>query len=168
MDRQRLFFHAGILLFLTSVLLIGSTGSAGEYVALNSVKEIKVVFDVRGKNVKPIALQLDLIHKTYHDANIRGITNKPEVAVVFGGGAVKLISKTRDGYTEDEKRLLGIIQDKLAEMNRDGIRLEVCLFAANVHGVDPPTIPEFINRVDNGWISILGYQQKGYSLVAVF
>lgn len=168
MDRQRGFFTAGVFLFLTSVLLFGTTGEAADYASLEGVKDIKVVFDVRGKNVKPITLQLDLIHKTYYDANIRGITNKPEVAVVFGGGAVKLISKTHDGYTDGEKMLLGLIQDKLAEMERDGIRIEVCLFAADVHGVDPTTIPEFIHRVDNGWISVLGYQQKGYSLVAVF
>ena len=58
--------------------------------------------------------------------------------------------------------------EKLAEMNRDGIRLEVCLFAADVHDVDPATIPGYIHRVDNGWISTLGYQAQGYSLVAVF
>ena len=161
------------MLFFLFILLIGlfsaaTVHAADKYAALDGVKNIKAVFDVRGKNVKPLALQLDLIHKIYHDMNIRDVTQTPEVALVFSSGAVKLISNNRKGYTSDEKRFLGLIEGKLAEMAKDGIRLEVCLFAADVYDVDPATIPEHIHRVDNGWISIIGYQSKGYSLVAVF
>ena len=156
------------IVFLLAVSALGGTCFASPYPALEGVKEIKVIFDVRGKNVKPITLQLDLIHKTFNDPGIRAVSQKPKVAVVFGGGAVKLLSSNRDGYSDQEKMLLELIAGKLAEMNRDGIRLEVCLFAADVHDVDPATIPEFIHRVDNGWISTLGYQAQGYSLVAVF
>ena len=168
MKRIKILYNLGCFLLVSVGLFAAGSGMAGEYVALDGVKDVKVVFDVRGKNVKPIALQLDLIHKTYHDANIRAASESPEVAVVFGGGAVKLISDKRKGYNDEEKMLLDLINGKLAEMSKDGIRLEVCLFAASVHGVDPETIPAHINRIENGWISLVGYQQKGFSLVAVF
>ncbi len=157
-----------ISLLLLATFVFGGTSFAGSYPALDGVKDIKVIFDVRGNKVKTVALQLDLIHKTYYEANIRAVTEKPKIVVVFGGGAVKLISINRKGYSDQEKMFLDMIEGKLAEMAREGIRLEVCLFASEVHDVDPATIPEYIHRVDNGWISILGYQAQGYSLVAVF
>lgn len=168
MKRIKMLHVFSLLLFVFFGLYSVGTGLAGEYAALDGVKDIKIVFDVRGKNIKPIALQIDLIHKTYHDANIRAASERPKVAVVFGGHAVKLISDKRKGYNDEEKMLLDLVNGKLAEMTKDGIRLEVCLFAANVHGVDPETIPAHINRVENGWISSVGYQTKGYSLVPVF
>jgi intracellular sulfur oxidation DsrE/DsrF family protein len=56
----------------------------------------------------------------------------------------------------------------IAAMAKDGIRLEVCLFAAKVLGVNPDSIAPEIHRVGNGWIASLGYQQKGYSLIPVY
>jgi hypothetical protein len=41
-------------------------------------------------------------------------------------------------------------------------------FAANFFNVDPETISPLISRVDNGWISSIGYQAKGYQLVPVY
>ena len=156
------------VVFLLAVIVFGGTGFAKSYVALDGVEDVKVIFDVRGKKLKALTIQLDLIHQTFYDESIRKITKKPEFAVVFGGAAVRYISEDRDDYTEEEKLLLEMVNGKLTEMNRDGIRLEVCLFAADVHDVDPATIPDYIHRVDNGWISTLGYQAQGYSLVAVF
>ena len=45
--------------------------------------------------------------------------------------------------------------------------MEVCLFAANVVGVDPATILPEIDRVNNGFISTIGYQAQGYAMVRV-
>ena len=51
---------------------------------------------------------------------------------------------------------------------KDGIRLEVCMYAVKFFGVNPESISKEIHRVGNGWISSLGYQQKGYSLVPAY
>ena len=75
----------GVVFLLTGFFLAAEAMAAGPYAGPDGVKDVKIVFDVRGKNVKPIALQLDLIHKTFFDSNIRSITDNPEVAVVFGG-----------------------------------------------------------------------------------
>ena len=158
----------GVALFLCAFLFLSFNAHASEYAALNGVKDIKAVFDVRSKTVKTAAIQLDLIHQTYHEQNIRNASEQPLFAVVFGGAAVKLISSDREEYSDDEKMLLTMITDKLAAMVKDGIRLEVCLFAADVFDIEPETILPGIHHVDNGWISLIGYQAKGYSLVAVF
>lgn len=56
----------------------------------------------------------------------------------------------------------------IAAMAKDGIRLEVCMFAANLMGVKPESFPPQIHPVENGWIASLGYQQKGYSVVPAY
>lgn len=53
-------------------------------------------------------------------------------------------------------------------MSKDGMQMEICLFAANFFSVDPETISSLISRVNNGWISSIGYQEQGYTLVPVF
>jgi intracellular sulfur oxidation DsrE/DsrF family protein len=158
----------GVALFLFTLAFIAFNTHAGEFFALKGLHDIKAVFDVRSKSVKTAAIQLDLIHQTYYEQNIRNASEKPAFAVVFGGAAVKLISTDREGYSDEEKMLLGLIADKATAMAKDGIRLEVCLFAADVHDVEPETLLPGIHHVDNGWISLIGYQAKGYSLVSVF
>jgi len=40
--------------------------------------------------------------------------------------------------------------------------------AAKVFNVDPVSVLPEIKRVGNGWISMIGYQAQGYSLVPVY
>jgi intracellular sulfur oxidation DsrE/DsrF family protein len=53
-------------------------------------------------------------------------------------------------------------------MSKNGIKLEICLIAAKVFNVDPASVLPEIKRVGNGWISMIGYQAQGYSLVPVY
>ena len=52
-------------------------------------------------------------------------------------------------------------------MTKDGIKFESCLIAAKLLGVEPSSILPEIKQVGNGWISLIGYQARGYSLVPV-
>ncbi len=52
-------------------------------------------------------------------------------------------------------------------MKNDGVKLEVCLYALKVLGVDPKTILPEVDKVGNGFISVVGYQAKGYSVVTI-
>jgi intracellular sulfur oxidation DsrE/DsrF family protein len=53
-------------------------------------------------------------------------------------------------------------------MANDGIILETCMTAAHSLNVDPDSILPEINKVGNGWISVIGYQHSGYALVPAF
>ncbi len=151
-----------------SLLFIAAGSTAGEYASLQGLDTIKAVFDVRSKNVDTAALQLDLIHQTYHDQYIRNVTDHPEMTIVIGGAAVRMVSSDKDDFSEEETILLGLMEGKIATMIRDGIRFEICLFAADIFDVEPETILPGIHHVGNGWISLIGYQARGYSLVAAF
>jgi intracellular sulfur oxidation DsrE/DsrF family protein len=144
-----------------------SVSGAG-YEGLKGLKSVKAIFDVRIGNPKSAALHLKLIHQTFQDKNIKAVTKKPAFVVVFIGPSVKLISKNREGFSAEDQKILDEIAGIISEMSKEGIKLEICLVAAKVFGVDPTTVLPEIKHVGNGWISLIGYEAKGYSLVPAY
>jgi intracellular sulfur oxidation DsrE/DsrF family protein len=157
-------------LFLSICLLFAvvASGFCEEYEALKGLKSIKAVFDVRIGNPKGAALQLKLIHDTCKDKNIMAATKKPAFVVIFIGPSVKLISKKKEGFSPEEQKILDEIATTISEMSKDGIKLEICLFAAKVFDVDPASVLPDIKHVPNGWVSLIGYEAQGYSLVPAY
>jgi uncharacterized protein len=76
--------------------------------------------------------------------------------------------KTVNGVNVEELEPLKEIAIIISRMSKVGIRVEVCVFALKVFGVEPASILPEIERVGNGWISEIGYQARGYSLVPVY
>jgi intracellular sulfur oxidation DsrE/DsrF family protein len=156
---------------LISVCLLCITAGAsygGEYKALDGLTSVKAVFDFRAGNPKSAAMQLDVIYQIMHDKSIKAVTEKPEIAIVFIGPSVKLISKNREGFSPEELKSLDEIAATVSRMAKEGVRLEICLFATKVMGVDPSSILPEIVGVENGWISLIGYQAKDYSIVSAY
>ena len=58
-------------------------------------------------------------------------------------------------------------QKTLRQMKKDGVKLEICLYAAKVMGVNKDTILPEIDRVGNGFVSVIGYQMQGYAVVRI-
>lgn len=159
-----------LYLFVTIAFILSSTtNSLGEeYEALKGVESVKAVFDVRVGNPKVAAVHLDLIHKTFNDQNLTIKSKKPDIVVIFMGPAVKLVSKTREGFTPEEQKHLDTIAGIISNMAKDGIKLEICVAAVHLtHGNTDSILPE-IKQVGNGWISAIGYQLNGYALISDF
>lgn len=95
------------------------------------------------------------------------MTKKPDFVVIFLGPAVKLVSKSRGGFTAEDQKILDEFASTVSAMAKDGIKLEICLFAVKVFGMESSTILPEIKQVGNGWISLIGYEAKGYSLVPI-
>jgi intracellular sulfur oxidation DsrE/DsrF family protein len=130
------------LTLLAFVLLVAvSIVSAKEAEALKGVKSAKVIFDVRIANPQSTALHLKLIQQT---------------------------SKNRQGFAAEEQKSLDEIAETISRMAKEGVRVEICMFAANLLKVDPASILPEIKKVENGWISLIGYQARGYSLVPAY
>ena len=140
-------------------------GSSAEYSSLKGLKAIKAVFDFELENPQSALIHLQVIHQTFKDKNIWVSGKRPEIAVIFIGPSVKLVSKTRSGFKAEDQKSHDEIAGKIAEMAKDGIKLEICLIAVKVFGVEPSSILPKIKQVGNGWISLIGYEAKGYSLV---
>lgn len=156
-----------ISLSIAIVLLCAVSFASGEeYETMKGIKSAKAVFDERESNPKSAALHLKLIHQTYKE--LAAMKKNPVFAVVFSGPSVKLISRNREGFSPDDQKSLDEIASTISAMSKDGMKLEVCLIAANVFNVDPASFLPEIKRVGNGWISEIGYQAKRYSLVPVY
>jgi len=153
-------------ILVSFVSLAGAYG--GDYEALKGLKEIKAVFDIRIAEPKSALVHLKLVHQTFLDKDLRAVSKNPSFVVVFIGPSVKLISNNKEGFSPEDQKVLDEIAGTLSDMSKDGIELEVCLFAAKLLGVDPASILPGIKQVGNGWISEIGYQAKGYSLVPAY
>lgn len=168
--RMRNYSKSVIFVLFLCCLMFFAKGAlfAGQYAALEGVQSIKAVFDVRTGNPKSAAVYLKLIQETFADESIRGVSKSPQFAVVLMGPAVQLASKNRSNVSADESKALDEIAGLIAQMAKDGIKFEICLFAAKIFGVDTGSILPEIEQVHNGWISLIGYEAKGYALVPVY
>jgi intracellular sulfur oxidation DsrE/DsrF family protein len=147
---------------------LGVSASAQGYEALKGVTSVNTIFDFRDGNTESALIHLKLVHDTFKDPAIRAVSEKPEFVVVFMDVSVLLLSNAREKFSSEEKKRLEEFDRTIAAMAKDGIRLEVCMFAAGLMGVKPESIAPEIHPVDNGWIASLGYQQKGYSVVPAY
>ena len=156
--------------FLSIYLLLMSpqAGSSEDYKGLDGVQSVKTVFDFRDGAPESALVHIQLVLDTYKDKAIQGNMEKPDFVVVFMASSVKLLSSKREAFSAGEQKALDKMDQVISAMSKDGIRLEVCKFAVNLFGVDPDSISPEISRVQNGWISTMGYQTKGYSLVPVY
>ena len=160
-----LFYSVSIAIVIS---LIGITKVySQEYKALEGLESIDAVFDFRKDDPKEVATYLNYIYQTYKGVNIT-ITENTDFVVVFTGSVAKLLSSNKDGFTSEEHEIIDKIAATITAMLKDGIRMEVCLFACRVSGVEPESILPGIEQVENGWLSLIGYQAKHYSLLPLY
>ena len=154
------------LFIAISLICVVSTVSGEEYKAMKGIESAKAVFDERESDPKSAALHLKVIHETFKE--LAAMKKSPVFVLVFIGPSVKLISKNREGFSPENQKSLDEIANTISAMSKDGIELEICLIAAKVFNVDAASVLPEIKRVGNGWISMIGYQAQGYSLVPVY
>lgn len=159
-------FHIIVTTLFLFVLIV-IPAISGEYVALKGVKGIKTVFDVSQGSPQVANVVFWAISNVHDDKSTRSLSEPPQVAVVFHGPAVKLISTNRNGFKDSDSAALDQFANTIREMNNNGVRFEVCDYALKVMGVDPATMLPEVNHVANGFISIAGYQAQGYSTITI-
>ena len=147
--------------------LIATPAVSGEYPALNGVKGIKAVFDVSLGSPKMANVVFWAVQNVYKDKSVRSLMEPPQVAVVFHGPAVRLLTTDHEGFENSDKDMLDKFADMIRQMKKDGVTLEVCQYALKVLDVNPDTILPEIDQVGNGFISVVGYQSQGYSVVTI-
>ena len=166
--RKVLSFYAVLFIVLAVILSAARQASAAGYDMLQGLESFNAVVDMRSGKPKSLALQLGLIHQMYNDASVRKVTEQPDFAIIFIGPSVKLVTTKTEGFAGEDKEAINKIADTIKAMAKDGIKFEICLFAVDLLGVDRASILSEIKQVENGWISLVGYQHKGYGLVPVY
>lgn len=131
--------------------------------ALSNISAVKAYYDVNVGIPAKLVTRLRLIDKTYDQFVSAGVT--PDFIIGFRGKASYFVTKKDDYVFEEDipakKKVLKWIQALKAR----GIVMEQCLIAASLHDIDPKDILPEIEVVQNGYISMIGYQAKGYSQI---
>jgi intracellular sulfur oxidation DsrE/DsrF family protein len=141
---------------------------SGEYDAvLKGVKRVDVVFNVSHGDAKSANVIFWAVRDVYQNEAVRALPEAPRAVVVFHGPAVKLVSTSRQGVNEGEAEAMNEFAATLKEMKKEGVKLEACMYAVKVMGVDPATLMPEIDRVGNGFVSVAGYQNQGYAVVTI-
>ena len=134
--------------------------------ALKGVKEGKVVFDVNMSNPKKMTLYLSVIRETVDDLRRQGVT--PDVILAFRGLSVNLISKDREAMELTDFEHLDKIALQLADLQKQGVRIEACSVATRLFGVDNEKLLDGIKPVGNTFVSLTGYQAQGYANIPIY
>jgi len=135
--------------------------------ALKGVKSYKAVFEVTQENPKVANIVFWAVKNAYEVPEAKALSKTPQVAVVFHGAAVKLLSSDKTPFSAADWAEVEKFQSTLRQMKKDGVKLEVCLYAVEVMGVDKATIMPEIDQVGNGFVSVIGYQMQDYAVVRI-
>lgn len=161
----RYFATLAVAVFVLTLTAVPAVSEG--YPALEGLQGISAIFDVSLGSPDMANIVFGAVKGVYDDKYIRALPEPPKIAVMFHGPAVKLISTNREGFTGSDLEALDTFAATLRQMKKDGVTLEVCDYALKVLGVDPATILPEIDHVGNGFVSVVGYQAQGYSLVTV-
>ena len=159
----------GWLFFVAPVLALvsGTAFGAGYGSALQGVHGYDAVFEVTQGNPKVANVVFWAVKNAYEAPEVKAVSKVPNIAVVFHGPAVQLISSDKAFFNGAEWAEVEKFQETLREIKKDGVKVEVCLYAAKVMGVDKSTIIPEVDHVDNGFVSVIGYQMQGYAVVRI-
>jgi intracellular sulfur oxidation DsrE/DsrF family protein len=124
--------------------------------ALAGLKTAKVIFDVRVADLDKLVFNLELFGETLDGMVAQGV--KPEMIVAFRGPGVKLLSSTT--LNEEAINLLRALRER-------GVRFEACAVAMRVFKADPARLVPEVTLVGNVFNSFIGYQNKGYAMIAI-
>lgn len=133
--------------------------------ALVGVKKTKTVFDINLAEASKLKLYLQVIGMTLDDLLQQEVD--PEMIITFRGPSVRLINTERWSFSEDDQKSLKTSADLIAELQKKGITIEACSIATNLFKIDNATLLPGIKVVGNTFVSLTGYQTRGYALIPI-
>ena len=163
------FFRAVMASVLAgSLSVLGSVAAAGEpndKAALEGLKEAKIAFDLTTGSGKALLTQLNVIDETRKSLIAQGVT--PRIVLAFRSGATFLVQNDMEKVKPENKEYAPKIAAKLREMSEaPGVEsMEQCNVAVRLTKVDAKHVMPEVKVVGNGWISLMGYQARGYSYI---
>lgn len=131
--------------------------------ALKGLKTAKVVCDVNVGEPSLLLLRLELIDETYTQLIDDGL--QATFVVAFRGPATRYVTRGSKYVPSEQLTIKKKIQGWIAQFHKNGFSLEQCAIAARGQKVSFSDILPQITVVQNGYISIIAYQNRGYALL---
>lgn len=134
--------------------------------ALRGLTKAKAVFMIDVNNPQKVAHVLSVVGKT--DSGMRAQGVKPAIVVVFVGPDVAFLTKDRRGIPYMEERSVAGVQKAIKKLRGAGVEFQACGVALKGMDIAASDVIPDVQAVGNGYISVIGYEAKGYSLVPVY
>ncbi len=156
-----------IVLAFVAVAVVGNAAAQAprpdDRVALGGATAAKVVWDINADQAEKLSLYLDVIQETYEDLMRQNA--RPEMVLAFRGASVKLLTAEAAAKTP----ALATVARQVDELSKlPGVTLEVCSVATRLFGVDNATLLAGGKPVGNTFVSLIGYQARGYAVIPIY
>jgi intracellular sulfur oxidation DsrE/DsrF family protein len=153
---------------LVCILVVSGALSAGatQYDnarALTGIDRVGIYFDVNLGDADRLALRMRLIEQTIDQVRKAGI--ETDVVIGIRGGATSFMTRDDHYVLDDEVAAKQAIQEHLKAFAADGVVIEQCAIAADLEDIPPGDFIDEVTFVANGYVSLVGYQARGYAVV---
>jgi intracellular sulfur oxidation DsrE/DsrF family protein len=130
------------------------------------LKDAKVAFDITAGEPGRMLLILNTIDETREGFIKQGIT--PHFVLAFRGPATLLTQTDVSRLKPEDREAATKVAAKLKQLRgAAGIdRLDQCSIAMRGQKVDKAQVNQEVTVVENGWVTLVGYQAKGYAYIA--
>ncbi len=152
-----------IVLAVLFTFVVAASGEYSNTRALSDISSVKVYYDVNIGIPEKLTTRLMLIDKTYNQLVKSGV--QPEFVVGFRGKASNFITKGDDYVFEEDLPAKRKVHEWVRSFKARGVVVEQCLIAAGLQRIEAEDFIPEVEVVGNGYISMIGYQAKGYSQV---
>lgn len=162
--RKLIVLTASFLLLLT-VTHVVVAAEWNDQQALSGLTDTRTLFDINVSEASKLALYLEVIKMTHEDLVRQGRT--ADFVIAFRGASVRLITTEDWSFGDDDRQSLHKSAELLDELQKLGVKLEACAIAVNLFKVEPKSLLPGITMVGNTFVSLTGYQNRGYALVPI-
>lgn len=158
-----------ILAACASVLLLLPLSTPAEPTndrALAGVESGKVVWNVTLDRPRALTLQMKVVRQTYQDLKEAGLD--PRMVLAFHSSNVHFLTEDLSEVPMDMEEPVKRFNKQLDKLLKlDGVRVEACGLANEAFGVDNEAIRDGIDVAANSYVSLTGYQHKGYAIIGI-
>ncbi len=158
------------IILSTLFLLASIAPSAAQVIydndsALKNVVQANVYFDVNLDDSQKLLLRMNLLQQTVQQLREAGL----EISIVIGfrGGASRFITRSDHYVLDEESGDKQKIQKLISSFSDEGITIEQCSIAADLLDIIHEDFLPEVRIVANGYISLIGYQTRGYAVVSM-
>ncbi len=146
--------------------VMGAPAWAADDNPVAGLKEAKVAFDITAGEPNRMLLILNTIDETREGFMRQGIT--PRFVLAFRGPASLLTQTDLSRLKPEDREAAAKVAAKLKQLRGTaGIeRMDQCSIAMRGQKVDRAQVSPDVTIVENGWITLVGYQAKGYAYIA--
>ena len=145
-----------------------ATGAAlppNDHEALQQLREVRPLFDLNVSTPEELLFYLNVINQTVASLKMQG--QKMDCIVAIRGGGVRLVTSENWSFDEEDQKRLQEAAALIGALAGEGVRFKACSVAMDLFKVESNTLLPEIQAVGNTFISLIGYQSRGWVIVPV-